>query len=154
MQNAVSYQAELDHSKVLIRDYVPMLGKHGFEYEKTEVVQSALTGDSIQFTFFNKKTATSMRISYSPSLNNMRRLFVVTLKRSGEREQLFLDQYLESHKRSDLLPYFMDGGRVLEMRVFWNGLFGDLDSLFSNELKEVIVGTKWEGTPFDWDGYK
>ena len=154
MKKEENYQAELDISREMIRDYSATLAEHGFEYKETHISHSDLTGDSIQFTFVTKKTGISMKINYNPSLNNMRRLFAAIIEKNGEKQRLYLDQYLKIHKRNDLLAFFMDRGRVLEMRAFWNGFFGVLESLFSNELKEVIEGRRWEGTPFDWDGYK
>jgi len=154
MKNDENYQAELDVSKEMVRDYIGALAKHGFEYKEASFSHSDLTGNSVQFLFLAKKTSTSLKINYNPSLNNMRRLFVVTLERSGEKERLYLDQYLKLHNRDDILLFLIDSGRVLEMRTFWDRFFGALESLFSNELKPVIDGTRWVGTPFDWAGYK
>jgi hypothetical protein len=154
MQKEENYQTELDASKEMIRDYMGMLAKYGFELDETKLSHSDLTGDSIIFGFVIIKIGIKMTISYNPTLNNVRRHFVVSLEKKGEKERLYLDQYLENKKRHDLLASFLDRGRVLEMRVFWNVFFEVLDALFSSDLKGVIEGKKWIGTPFDWQGYK
>lgn len=147
-------QSELALSEEIMRDYVGMLVKYGFAYKEAKASHDDLTGDDIRFIFENKKTCVILDISYNPTLNNNRRYLAVTLEKKGEKERLYLDQYLKSQSRNDLLDAFMDRGRVLSLRAFWGRFIGILDSLLANELKGTVEGTRWDGMPYDWDWYR
>lgn len=153
MQDKDSNQLELVLSEQLIREYLSLFTRYGFNYRTAKTIQDELAGNDITFEFINDILNLTIGVTYSPAIGRKPRMFIVMITdRQGQR--LRLADYLAHHKRSELIPFLTDRGRDIDMRTFWSDFFKVLDVLFTNDLRGVIRGEKWEDIPFDWQENK
>jgi hypothetical protein len=147
-------QAELNTVPGLIKQYEPVLARHGFVYKGMYIETSKNLADNAVMTFANDKANRQIRLAYYPPFKDDPRGFVVAVVNTKTKKEFFLPHYLKAHDRSDLQDWLSTEERNPDLRVYWADFFSKLDQILDDELKDIVEGRDWEDIPFDFGGYK
>lgn len=150
----------LDAKLQLVRDGLQnglkTIKAHNYAFVGERTFQTKLVPiPSYLFDFKHPEGSREITIHYVPASDRGGDFLSVLIKKSNSKEKFLLDDYFTAHKLIKKAESVRDVRRQTEEFSVWlSEKLGLFDSIFSRELRDILLGKTWEKVPIDWHGYK
>lgn len=148
-----------DEKLRLVRDglteKMPSLEEFGYVSTGESSFTTKLTGTSYNFTY--NSSSIDRRIDFDFTAKDVLPSdgLGVFIASQIKKDRFSLDDYFTAHKQKDKAYHVGAPRRETEEFSAWlDEKLKLIDSIFANELRDILTGKRWERVPMDWHGYK